>query len=408
MAEQSVTTCKILIFTASFPPPAAGGSVEYVYNIVSHMPPGTVVVHTANEDPVQARQIDQHLRQRIVRSKYISSVISGGPRYRFDRLVALRQYLLWPIIAMWMIIRERPQVIHIGEVNFAGIAAIFAKKLFGIPYVVYTYAEEITTLRCRRLHRWWLYSVLRQADALVTVSDYTRNVLVDCGIGRDKIFKVLPAVSDDKVDLPGSEQIEAVRNKYNLKNRRVLLTVGRLVARKGHKTVIEALPQICSTHPDVCYVIAGRGPEEHTLKNESRQLGLESHVIFTGMVDDVELSCLYEICNIFIMPHREMPNTADTEGCPTVFLEASAHGKPVVGGNAGGVSDAILDQVTGFIIEGTQPDTVAEVVTQLLENPTLAEDMGAEGRKYVSKLRPETNALTVLEISRRVAQSSAR
>jgi len=397
---------KILLFTGSFPPPMAGGSVEYVYNIISHLPPKSVVVHTGNEDILQAAIVDKGIRQRIIRSSFISSVIAGGPRHRLDKLIALRQYLLWPIIGLWIIIRERPQVVHLGEVNFAGIAAITARTLFGIPYMVYTYAEEITTLRSRWLHRWWLCLILRRADALVTVSDYTRSLLMECGVPEDRIYKVLPAVSSQKCDLATPEQISKIRAKYHLENRQVLLTVGRLVERKGHATVIEALQRIRKTHPDVCYVIVGVGPQEKSLRMRSGEAGLDAHVIFTGLVDDSELACLYEICDVFVMPHREIRDTAETEGCPTVFLEASAHGKPVVGGNAGGVTDAILDGRTGFIIDGTKAAVIADVVIQLLGNPLLACQVGAAGREYTSRMRPESNALAIWEISQRLAQNS--
>lgn len=380
--------------------------MEYIYNIIKHLPPKSVVVHTGNEDVSQAARVDKGIPQRIVRSRFVSSVIAGGPRRRLDKLITLRQYLLWPIIGFWLIIREQPQVVHLGEVNFAGMASVLSQKLFGIPYVVYTYAEEITTLRSRRLHRWWLYFILRRASALVTVSEYTRNLLMECGVLGDRIYKVLPAVRSQKVELAKAEQISEIRAKYHLENRRVLLTVGRLVERKGHATVIDALVRIRSTHPDTCYVIVGAGPLEKSLKMRSSQACLDAHVIFTGLVDDAELACLYEICDVFVMPHREIRDTADTEGCPTVFLEASAHGKPVVGGNAGGVADAILDQRTGFIIDGTQSNLVADAVSRLLENPLMSRQMGLAGREYTSMLRPESNALAVWEISKRLAQSS--
>jgi phosphatidyl-myo-inositol dimannoside synthase len=392
---------KILLFAASFPPPSAGGSIEYIFNIVSYLPSNSVVIHTGNTDPVKAEKLDKSFPQRIIRSFFIIHVEAVLKRNILARkLTSLREYLLWPIVGLWLINREHPDIIHIGEHNFAGIAALLAQRMMGIPYIFYTYAEEIPILSKRRLHNRIFLTFVRNAKAVITVSDYTRELLAKVGVSRDRIIKILPAVSGRKRFATTSNQIEAVRHKYELENFRVLLTVGALVDRKGHSTVISALPDISRTFPDLKYVIVGTGPNELKLKREVEEAGLNKQVIFTGLVDDMELSCLYEICDIFIMPHRQLETTLDTEGCPTVFLEASAHGKPVIGGNAGGVADAIIDGRTGLIIDGKVALNVVNAVRQLLENPNLANELGRAGRDYVSHLTPEANARKIWEVSR--------
>lgn len=396
---------KILLFTGSFPPPLAGGSVEYIFNIVSNLPPNSVMIHTANSDPVKAEELDKLFPQRIIRSSFITQVTKGYEGHILIRkLRSLKGYLLWPIVAFWLIIRERPDIIYIGEHNFAGFAALLAQRLLGIPYLLYTYAEEIPLLSKRRLHNKIFLIILRNADIVITVCEYTRQLLMDIGISRERIVKILPAVSDSKRYTATSEQIEAVRRKYSLDKFRVLLTVGFLTERKGHSTMISALPGIIRAFPDVKYVIVGTGPKERKLKQDVEEAGLSEQVIFTGMVDDEELSSLYEICDIFVMLHRQVETTLDTEGCPTVFLEASAHGKPVIGGNAGGVADAILDRRTGLIIDGKEVPNVVDAIKQLLENPDWAKKMGDSGHAYVAHLSPESNARKIWELSRELIQ----
>lgn len=103
------------------------------------------------------------------------------------------------------------------------------------------------------------------------------------------------------------------------------------------------------------------------------------------------------------MPHRELAGSLDTEGCPTVFLEARAHGKSVVGGRAGGVNDAVLHGQTGFIVDGKNAAVVVMAVETLLSDPNLARTMREAGREYVAALTPERNTREVWRLSSEIA-----
>ncbi|MDD5131487.1 MAG: glycosyltransferase family 4 protein [bacterium] len=396
---------KILLFSASFPPPFFGGSVEYVFNIIANLPAHSVVVHTGNLYPDEARKLDEFFPQKVIRSSFIAHVQKGlkfKESVLLRKLASLRQYLLWPIVGYWLILRERPDLVHLGEHNFAGIAAWLAKRFLGIPYVFYTYAEEIPLLSKRALHNKIFLKILRGADKVITVSEYTRELLLKAGVEPIRIVKILPAVSAKKRFVPVPEQVEAIRAKYSLANNKVLLTVGALEERKGHATVIAALTEIIKSYPDTKYVIAGTGPRTIELEQLAVKDGLGDRVIFAGTIDDVTLSCFYEICDLFVMPHRQVSNTLDTEGCPTVFLEASSHGKPVIGGNAGGVTDAILDGRTGYIIDGTSPAAVAERVCFLFNHPELIRQIGKQGYEYTASLTPGKNAAMVWQFSQQM------
>lgn len=386
---------------ASFPPPAAAGSAQYLSHIVSHLPPHSVVVQTGNAEPAQAELFDRGLPQRVVRHKFIIHVANG---YKAGKLRRLLEYVRWPAAAFWLILREAPQVVHVGEHNVAGLAALAANKILGIPYMMYTYAEEVTYLSHRPIHNFLYCRLLRQAAAVITVSEYTRGLLIERGVQPQRIHKILPTVGTEKLAVAGRDEVENVRNRYGLQGKRVVLTVGRLVTRKGHASMVEALPQILRRFPETRYVIVGKGPEEETLRRQVSQAGLQDSVRLLGLVDDRELACLYQMSDVFVMPHRFLPETSDTEGCPTVFLEASAHGKPVIGGNAGGVSDAILDGKTGFIIDGTSAQQIADTVCRLLQDPALAADMGRAGREYVAGLTPERAAEMILRINESITR----
>jgi len=392
MAETNGANNKILLFTASFPPPAAGGSVEYLYNIFSHFQPGTVVINTGNSGKEMSDVIDQKLQQHVIRSSHIIHVVNG---HRATKLHRLAQNILWPLNACRLIAKEKPDLVAIGEFSIVSIAALAFRIFFKLPYVLFTYAEEITYIDTRPLYKKLLNSVLKNAIAVFAVSEYTRQLLIERGTAPQIIHKVLPSVGENKCLVASKEDIERTLIKYGLVGKKVLLTVGRIVERKGHETVIQVLPDLLKQNPNIKYVIVGIGPYENILRRKITNRGLHEQVALAGCADDSELSALYDLCDVFVMPHRELPNTNDTEGCPTVFLEASAHGKPCIGGNAGGVADAILHGKTGLIIDGTNPAELSGAIMYLLNYPEVAKQMGESGREYVSTLTPEANSKAV-------------
>ena len=399
-----VKRLKILLFTAGFPPPFVGGSVEYIYNLVSNMPAESMIIHTSNMFSKGAKKSDKSFDQKVRRSFFINHVqrhlVNEGEKTSriIQKLQNLREYIFWPFFGFWLVLCERPNVIQIGEHNIAGVSALLARWILGIPYVYFTYAEEVTMLSKRPLHNRLFLALLRNSSMIISVCDYTRNLLLGKGINPDSIITILPAVSNRKSHMISHEEKEKIRNKYDLINCKVLLTVGSLEERKGHSSVIRSLIEIKKSFPDIKYIIVGEGPKEEELKNLSVELGLLRQIIFTGGVNDDELNCLYEICDLFVMPHRQIKDSLNTEGCPTVFLEASAHGKAVVGGNAGGVADAIINGETGYIVNGEDEQCLTNRIIELLEDKSLAFKMGLAGRSYVSTLTPQKNAEKVWEI----------
>jgi phosphatidylinositol alpha-1,6-mannosyltransferase len=136
--------------------------------------------------------------------------------------------------------------------------------------------------------------------------------------------------------------------------------------------VIEAVP-------DAAYVIVGEGPEKSRLEKLVQELGLQRKVIFAGRVPDQDLAAFYLACDLFVQPNRTMPD-GDTEGFGLVFLEAGACGKAVIGGNAGGVPEAVLDGITGFLVDGDSVPAMGEAMTKLLANRELTAIVGRGGR----------------------------
>jgi phosphatidylinositol alpha-1,6-mannosyltransferase len=165
-------------------------------------------------------------------------------------------------------------------------------------------------------------------------------------------------------------------------NARVILTVARLVERKGIDKVIESMPFVKKHFPNSAYFIAGDGPFRSHLKQLAKKSQVSSSIFFRGFVSEEEKVRLYQACDVFIMPSRVV-NKEDVEGFGIVFLEASACRKPVIGGNSGGIGDAIVDGQTGIIVEAEDISSIASSIISLLANDDYRVKMGENGYQRV-------------------------
>jgi phosphatidylinositol alpha-1,6-mannosyltransferase len=393
---------KMLLLASHYPPPFVGGSTVYLHSIVSGWAPSDVVVYT-NSRPNQST-FDASQSYRIIRSRMLWE--------DFGKPAQVRMLLTWLLDLLPLLCKERVDIIHAGEAYPSGLVALLLSAVFRRAYVCYAYGEELNVnLRRKgllgRLKRCLYRNVIEHAAGLVAVSDYTTSLLVRFGADPSRVCKVLPPVLSAKVAPAG--EAERTGTRLGLKaEQRVILAAGRLERRKGQDVLIRCMPRILAGAPDAVLVIAGSGPVSDELLELARTHGISDKVILTGHVSDAELSALYDLCVVFAMPHRELPN-GDTEGCPTVFLEAGAHGKPVVGGQAGGASDAILDGHTGIIVDGGKTDEVAAAILRLLGDPGLARRLGESGRERVLReLSPATAAGRLLAFNQGIMKRRCR
>ena len=179
------------------------------------------------------------------------------------------------------------------------------------------------------------------------------------------------------------ERIEELRQKYNLQNKKVLLTVGRLVERKGHDKVIEALPNILRQVPSVVYLIVGNGENYKKLKQLVEKNSLQDRVLFFTDVLDSELPYFYCLADVFIMPSRRLDD-GDIEGFGIVYLEANCYAKPAIAGRSGGAVEAVEHNVTGLLVDPMSVNEIAQAVISLFRNEKRAQELGERGRNRVN------------------------
>jgi phosphatidylinositol alpha-1,6-mannosyltransferase len=360
---------KSILVTPDFPP-TTGGIQTYLYELFSRVPGCEVLAPDYPE--LDCAQLDAEYPERVFRQAGLNGTIRSR-----------RDYLLKVVFkALYRIWRGRYSLVHCGHVYPIGLIGYYAKKWLGVPYVVYTYLMEVVQLaeqpeptRSRYL------AVLREAESVVTISGYTKRKLLTLGVPEEKIRMIYPG-ANPQVFTPGERDPELVR-RHGLDGKFVLLTAGRLVERKGHDRVIEAVGLLRERLPDLVYVIVGAGPHEQELRRLVREKGLDERVVFAGKVSQEDLVRYHRTADVFLTISREIAERGDVEGFGIVFLEAGACEKPVIGGNSGGVPDAVADGETGFLVDPNDVGALAGVIERLHGDDQLRRTLGQNGRRRV-------------------------
>ena len=237
--------------------------------------------------------------------------------------------------------------------------------------------------------------MLRNASALIVLADRQRASLLKLGVLDEKIHTVAEGIDSQKFSPVDKD--DKLASRYALEGKRVILTVGRLVKRKGHDMVIKSLPQVMQKIPEAMYFIVGTGPEEQNIRELIDELDLKENVVLAGFVADDDLPRIYSVSDVFIMPSREIGG--DIEGFGLVFLEASACGRPVIGGRSGGISDAVEDGVSGILVDPLNADEIAWAILDILTKKDLAMTLGRQGRERIEReFSFEANAEKMREI----------
>jgi phosphatidylinositol alpha-1,6-mannosyltransferase len=378
---------KVLFITSYFPP-IAGGSATVYYNLCRHLGEEATVLttwrHYVDGQRIREEDTEQDGKFNVKRIELLRPLIRSVPPRHLGESAwrALSEDIpisLRALRAVLSIVREESvDIVCIGELIALAWLGRILRTLKGLPCIHYIHGEEITTNNPSRFYGRGSLQALRQAEAVIVVSHFTQSEVLRKRVPENRIHLITNGVDLSRFT-PGPKDKEIIR-RHGLESKKILLTVGRVEKRKGHDIVIRALPQILRSVPETVYLIVGKGSETERLDDLSKEVGVADRVILTGLVSSEDLPRYYQTADVFVMPNRTLDN-GDTEGFGLVFLEANACGKPVVGGNAGGVPDAIVDGKTGMLVNGESVAEVAEAVTRLLQDALLTKKMGEAGRK---------------------------
>ncbi|QFG24960.1 glycosyltransferase family 4 protein [Actinomadura sp. WMMB 499] len=336
-----------LIVTNDFPP-RRGGIETFVFEVARRFPPDEVVVYTSAEPG--GAEFDRGLPFPVVRDR--ARTLLPTPRVARTARRLIRA--------------------HGCDLVWFGAAAplgLLAGRL-GVPSIATTHGHEV----------WWAgvpgaRGVLRRigarADAVTYLTEYTRRRIAPA-LGVDaRLERLVPGVDPD-VFHPDADGT-AVRRRFGLGDRPVVLTVSRLVARKGQDRLIRALPRVREVVAGATLLIVGDGPREARLRRAAGE-----GVVFAGPVPHAELPPFYAAADAFAMPCRSRRLGLETEGLGIVFLEAAAAGLPVLAGDSGGAPETVRHGETGYVVD---PASVEEIAGRLVDLLVCPGAMGEKGRE---------------------------
>ena len=238
--------------------------------------------------------------------------------------------------------------------------------------------------------RW----TLSQADWLIANSMATRLEMERLGQDPARIRVIRPPVEYERFH-PNVDPTP-IRVRHAIGGAPTILTVARLVEKKGIDAVLRALPSILHAVPEVRYLVVGDGPLRLPLQALAKELGIARHVLLVGAIEhnSPDLPCYYSACDVYVMPSRSLPGHGEVESFGISYLEAGACGKPVVAGRGGGVEEVVEDEVTGLLVDPLDVNEIAKAIVKVLKNEELARRLGEGGRKRAAK-QPDWDLLKI-------------
>lgn len=260
--------------------------------------------------------------------------------------------------------RDRFDLIVCGHINLVPIAWL-ARAMSGAPFVLVVHGIDAWQPTGNPITNY----LVKRVDAFISVSDVTAKRFTEwTGLGYEKGY-VLPNSIDLKVFMPSAKNSELV-HKYGLKDKVLIMTMGRLVSverYKGFDEVLQVLPELVRDVPNLVYMVAGEGDDRARLQDKVSRLGMQDHVVFTGFVPESRKRDYYNLADAFILPSRG-------EGFGIVLLEAMACGIPVVGSTQDGSREALRDGALGALVDPGDAKAVRHAIVRALQQPKRVPD----------------------------------
>jgi len=353
-----------LLITNDFGP-RAGGIESFVIGLLERMPKSQVVVYTSMQGDTKSYDADwfNSFGVKVIRDR--SKILLPTPRVVRTLQSLIRQ--------------EGIENIWFGAAAPLGVSARWLKKAGASNVVALTHGHEVWWARIWPFS-WAISEIAKQSNHLTYLGEFTKAAMIKRVGDRNKLVRVAPGIDTEHFKPVSAAQL---REELQLAHRPTIVTVGRLVHRKGQDRLLEALPRIIKEIPDVALVFVGEGPHRQQLDNLVKKLGLQNHVYFIGRIQFSELPKYICVGDVFAMPSRSRFFGLEVEGLGIVYLEASACGLPVIAGASGGAPDAVIAGETGLVVDGNNLEEIAQSCINLLKSKELRDQMGKNGRAWV-------------------------
>jgi len=356
----------ILFVTNDFGP-RAGGIETFVIGLIERRPYGQTIVYTsaqANSEQYDADWL-RNYGVRVIRDR--AKILLPTPRVASELKKIVRN--------------QGITTAAFGAAAPLGLLSAGLKRAGVLRTVALTHGHEV----------WWakvfpfnllLRRIGSTVDVLTYLGEFTRKA-ISRGLNKKAqraMVKIAPGIDVDHFIPTDASQL---RKTLGLSDKKVIVSVGRLVHRKGQDYLIEAMPEILKSVPQAHLLLVGEGPYREHLEKLVTQHKLERSVTFIGRIQYKELPTYICAGDIFAMPSRSRLMGLEVEGLGIVYLEASSCGLPVLAGNSGGAPDAVVHNETGLVVNGTDAQDIAAAAVELLVNVESSKKMGIAGRKWI-------------------------
>jgi glycogen(starch) synthase len=367
---------RALILSWEYPPLIEGGLARHVRKLA---------------ESLAARDVDVHVLTRGMEESPPEDEMGGVTVHRVrepDRPRELGEFVTWvehmnaDMLAAGVELGDRFSfdVVH-GHDWLIAVAGDHLAKRFRCPLVMTIHATEYGR------HQGWvedhpqshIHSVERwitnRADRVVTCSAYMREHVADIyGLEEEDVAVVPNGI--DPTELAPFDDLEALRSRWAAPDERLVVLIGRLVYEKGFQLALEALPGLIDRLGRVRFVVAGSGTHERELREQARQLGLDSHGSFLGWIGDDLLHSLYRVADLTVVPSIYEP-------FGLVALEAMASGCPCLVADTGGLREVVPNEQVGLRFRSRDPESLGEMAERLLTDEELRDRLIAEASEHV-------------------------
>ncbi len=380
---------KLLIYTHEFPP-FLGGLATTSHKLAKGIGASDMeVVILAPGYSVNDKDVDDNLPCRVTRIPGLGS--------KWIKAIPFSDIIMGWIYLSRTVTNEKPDaVLFITEEAEAagGLLSSFSFKpivrIAGSGITTCFYGNKLF----KKLMRYPMKRLYDNSSRIIAVSNNTKELVESVGVPGEKIEVIYNGVEDYLlVEERDDKAVIKLKDKYGIGNEnKVLITVARVLPRKGQDTVIKALPEVVAEFPNLKYLIVGDGRYRSQFSDLADELGVSENVIFTGGVAHEEIINFIDLSDIFIMPNRYWNDKI--EGLPNALIEASARGKPLIAGRHGGSVEAVHDNITGLLVDPESEQDVARAIIEILSDEGLAEQMGRAGKENVLSRHTEEGMIS--------------
>ena len=358
---------KILLVTNDLGP-RAGGIETFILGLLDQLDGRQVVIYTASQKG--SAEFDLALTAKtgalIIRDK--SSVLLPSPWVNRRVRAVMQNY--------------QCETIWFGAAMPLAWMSSLLKRAGAKHIVAITHGHEVWWAKLPPFREIFARGT-KAIDVLTYLGEFTRQAISPIVKKNCAMVQIAPGISINHFT-PGVKSEKLIK-ELKLEEKQVLISVGRLVHRKGQDKLLEALPQILLKHPDLVLVFVGVGPRKKKLDELINKHDLSEYVRFVGRVTYDKLPEYFRLGDLFVMPSRSRLAGLEVEGLGIVYLEASASGLPVLAGASGGAPDAVLPGKTGEVVDGTSVEKISAAIVELLDRPSHLIAMGSAGRAWTQE-----------------------